>query len=91
MVATQETNLYVMSVTQSEPTVVKFLESLASCLLIFAGRFGNNLSMVHGQRSTDHKNIIELFKFHDFVHDLFKTLGLAVSFKNFNDFLVLGY
>ena len=31
----------------------------------------------------------ELFKFHDFFHDLFKfskTLGLAVTFKNFKNF-----
>ena len=36
----------------------------------------------------------EFFKFHDFLHDLFKfskTLGLAVSFKNSNTFLVLEY
>ena len=35
----------------------------------------------------------KLFKFHDFIHDLFKfskTLGLAVSFKNFKNFPCFG-
>ena len=36
----------------------------------------------------------ELFRFHDFFHDLFKffkTLGLAFTFKNFRTLLILGY
>ena len=41
-----------MSVTQSEPTVVKFVEYLASRLLILASRFGNNLSMADEEAHT---------------------------------------
>ena len=51
LVATQETNLYVTSVTQSEPTVVKFVGYL-SRLLILASRFGNNPSMADKEAHT---------------------------------------
>ena len=52
LVATQEKNLYVTSVTQSEPTVVKFVGYLASRLLILASRFGNNPSMADEEAHT---------------------------------------
>ena len=40
------------SVTQSEPTVVKFVEYLGSRLLILASRFGNNPSMADEEAHT---------------------------------------
>ena len=53
----------------------------------------NSENVFHYFASAQVLYLFELFKFHDFFHDLFKfskTLGLVVTIKNFQNFPCFG-